>query len=414
MKSNNKQKALYVTPVVPDRYGIGIQQRSYRNLNLLTEKYQVDVIIVRNKNTTLNLDDLSVNSVTWLPVPFYSDTPNKFKKLPGSYLIWRIANLLLIPVRIVTNTAKFKAALSEIEEQQYSHAIFFRIGIAWLHQFVLKALNCKIDFATVDYDDIESIAKKRSLAITRDKFGFQKYLSVLIESKLAARHERKYVKSFDSVWVCSDIDKHKLQALPNTLAKIVTMPNTIYIPEQLPESYGTKSILILGAMNYFPNVDAVQFFCKEVFPSLKEKLGNSIQLYIVGSSPEQEVVKLAEIEGVTVAGRVESVKDYYMQADIVVVPIRFGGGTRIKILEAMGYGRTVISTTIGAEGIEGKHEKDFVIANTAKDYIVECIKYLEQPLLRHEIEANARILVKEKFGFNLAKEIFEQEITQHK
>ncbi|ARD44561.1 glycosyltransferase [Colwellia sp. PAMC 21821] len=410
MKLN--RKALYVTPVVPDRYGIGIQQRSYRNLNLLTEQYQVDVIIVNNKKTTLNFSGLNVNSVTWLSVPFYSDTPKKFKKIPGSYVIWRIANLLLIPLSIATNTAKFRVVLSEIKEQHYSYGLFFRIGVAWLHPFVLKALNCKIEYSTVDYDDIESIAKRRSLAITRNKSGFQKYLSVLIESKLAAKHERKYVKSFDSVWVCSDIDKKKLQTLPNSSAQIVAMPNTIYIPEKLPESYGTQSILILGAMSYFPNVDAVQFFCKEVLPTLKEKSGNSIQLYIVGSSPEQEVIKLDEIEGVTVTGRVESVKDYYMQADIVIVPIRFGGGTRIKILEAMGYGRTVISTTIGAEGIEGKHEKDFIIANTAEEYITACLKYLEQPLLRHEIEANARVFVKENFGFDLAKDIFEREISQ--
>jgi glycosyltransferase involved in cell wall biosynthesis len=414
MESNSKKKALYVTPVVPDRYGIGIQQRSYRNLNLLTKQYQVDVIIVKNKKTTLNLSNLNVNSVTWLPVPFYSDTPKKLQKVPGSYVIWRIANLLLIPLSIATNTAKFRTVLSELKEQQYSYALFFRIGVAWLYQFVLKVMKCKIKYAAIDYDDIESIAKSRSLAITRAKSGFQKYLSVLIESKLVSRQERKHLQAFNSVWVCSDIDKKKLQALPNTSAQIVAMPNTIYIPEKLPESYGTKSILIMGAMSYFPNVDAVQFFCKEVLPALKERSGKSIQLYIVGSSPEQEVVNLGEIDGVTVTGRVESVKEYYMQADIVIVPIRFGGGTRIKILEAMGYGRTVISTTIGAEGIEGENEKEFIIANSADDYIEACLKYLEQPKIRHEIEANARIFVKENFGFDLAKEIFEREIKLKK
>jgi glycosyltransferase involved in cell wall biosynthesis len=379
-------------------------------LNLLTEKYQVDVIIVAKSVQTLNLSDLNVKSLTWLPVPFHSDTPKFLKKAPGSYVIWRIANLMLIPLRILTNTHKFRSVLSEFREQEYSYALFFRIGVAWLHQFSLKAMNCKLEYATVDYDDIESIAKKRSLRIIREKFGFQKYLSVLIESKLVAKQETRYLQVFDSVWVCSDIDKKKLQSLPNTSAQIVAMPNTIYIPEQLPASNGTGSILILGAMSYFPNVDAAQFFCKEVLPTLKTKLGKSIQLYIVGSAPEQGVLDLGKIEGVTVTGRVESVKDYYMQADIVIVPIRFGGGTRIKILEAMGYGRTVISTTIGAEGIEGKNEKEFIIANSADDYIEACLKYLNQPLLRHTIEANARIFVKEKFGFDLAKEIYEREI----
>lgn len=414
MESNQKKKALYVTPVIPDRYGIGIQQRSYRNLNLLTEQYQVDVIIVAKSVPTLNLSDLNVKSVTWLPVPFHSDTPKCLKKVPGSYVIWRIANLMLIPLRILTNTHKFRSVLSKFKEQEYSYALFFRIGVAWLHQFISKVMDCKLEYASIDYDDIESIAKSRSLSITRDKFGFQKYLSVLIESKLVSRQETRYLQEFDSVWVCSDIDKKKLQTLPNTSAKIIAMPNTIYIPEQLPASYGTASILILGAMSYFPNVDAVQFFCKEVLPTLKRKLGDSVQLYIVGASPEQEVLKLGTIEGVTVTGRVESVQDYYMQADIVIVPIRFGGGTRIKILEAMGYGRTVISTTIGAEGIEGENEKEFIIANTADDYIEACLKYLDQPLRRHIIEANARVFVKEKFGFDLVKEIFEQEIKLKK
>jgi glycosyltransferase involved in cell wall biosynthesis len=408
--SRNREKALYITPAIPDRYGVGVQQRSYRNLNLLTEQYQVDVIIVANNEHPLNLDDLNINSVTWLPVSFHSRVPKILKKVPGSFVIWRSTNLLLIPFRIINNTSKFRTVLAEFKEQKYSYALFFRIRIAWLHQFLLKAINCTIDYTTVDFDDIESIAKRRSLNITREKFGFQKYLSDLFEIKLIIRQEQRYLKEFDSVWVCSDIDKKKLEALPNTSAQIVAMPNTIYIPEQLPANYSTGSILLLGAMNYFPNVDAAQFFCKEVLPALRTKLGKSIQLYIVGTSPEQEVVELGEIEGVTVTGRVESVKDYYMQADIVIVPIRFGGGTRIKILEAMGYGRTVISTTIGAEGIEGINETEFIIANSADDYIEACLKYLEQPKIRHEIEANARIFVKENFGFDLAKEIFEREI----
>jgi len=414
MESNQKKKALYVTPVIPDRYGIGIQQRSYRNLNLLTEQYQVDVIILAKSIPTLNLSNLNVKSVTWLPVPFHSDTPKFLKKVPGSYVIWRIANLMLIPLRIVTNTHKFRSVLSNQREQKYSYALFFRIGVAWLHQFILKAMKCKLEYTTIDYDDIESIAKSRSLSITREKFGFQKYLSVFIESKLVHRQEIQYLQEVDSVWVCSDIDKKKLQALPNTSAQIIVMPNTIYIPEQLPVSYGTESILILGAMSYFPNIDAAQFFCKEVLPSLKQKLGKSIQLFIVGSSPEEEVLKLDEIEGVTVTGRVKSVKDYYMQTDIVIVPIRFGGGTRIKILEAMGYGRTVISTTIGAEGIEGHHKKEFIIANCADDFIKACVDYLKHPLLRHEIETNARAFVENKFSFDLAKNIFEQEIKEIK
>ena len=110
-------------------------------------------------------------------------------------------------------------------------------------------------------------------------------------------------------------------------------------------------LIYIGSMDWYPNEDAVTFFADEVLPRIHEKLPN-VQFSAVGGNPSPRVQKLAADPQILVTGRVPEIKPYFAQATVFVVPLRIGSGTRLKILEALAMGKAVVSTTVGAEGLD--------------------------------------------------------------
>jgi len=120
-------------------------------------------------------------------------------------------------------------------------------------------------------------------------------------------------------------------------------------------------VVFVGAMDWEPNVDAVEYFCREIWPGVLARVPNA-HFRIVGRNPDGRVRKLAS-DSVEVTGRVPSVIDHLREAALVVVPLRIGGGTRLKIYEAMAVGKAVVSTTVGAEGLDVHHGHDILLSD---------------------------------------------------
>ena len=127
------------------------------------------------------------------------------------------------------------------------------------------------------------------------------------------------------------------------------------------ESAGPRNLVFVGSMDYFPNAEAMTSFCHGVWPQVREKISES-HLWIVGANPGPDVQALGQIPGVTVTGTVPDVRPYYQNALTAIVPLRTGGGTRLKILEAMAAGVPVISTPLGAEGLDVSPGKNILLA----------------------------------------------------
>jgi polysaccharide biosynthesis protein PslH len=120
-------------------------------------------------------------------------------------------------------------------------------------------------------------------------------------------------------------------------------------------------VVFTGAMDWEPNIDAVEYFCREVWPAILEAVPGA-RFRIVGRNPDRRVQKL-QSASIEVTGRVASVVDHLRKAAVVVVPLRIGGGTRLKIYEAMGTGKAVVSTSVGAEGLDVHNGRDIVLAD---------------------------------------------------
>jgi glycosyltransferase involved in cell wall biosynthesis len=153
-------------------------------------------------------------------------------------------------------------------------------------------------------------------------------------------------------------------------------------------------------MGYPPNVDAAVWFCTEILPVLQRKIPNLV-FKIVGRDPAPQILELGKKDSVEVTGTVTDIRSYVAGALALVVPLRSGGGTRLKILEAMAMERPVISTSVGAEGLEITPGADILIADDAGQFVRHIHSLMKSPETSNRIGKAARRLVMEKYDWRV-------------
>jgi glycosyltransferase involved in cell wall biosynthesis len=153
---------------------------------------------------------------------------------------------------------------------------------------------------------------------------------------------------------------------------------------------------------YPPNADGVRWFIRNVFPLIQKKIPG-LHLTIVGARPPRDIKNLARRNplSVTVTGYVDDLKPYLEQAMVTVVPVRVGSGMRVRLLEAFARGIPVVTTSLGAEGIEARHEEHLLIANDERVFAEQTARLLQDESLREHLIANARRLVEEKYDWRV-------------
>jgi sugar transferase (PEP-CTERM/EpsH1 system associated) len=167
------------------------------------------------------------------------------------------------------------------------------------------------------------------------------------------------------------------------------------------------TILLNGAMSYYPNVDAAGWFVDKIFPLILLRLP-STKLLIVGQNPGEEVQRLARAGQVVVTGSVPDMRDYLSQSNVVVVPLRIGHGTRLKVLEAMAAGRPVVSTSIGAEGLEAQAGKHLLLADDPTHFAANVVDILTKPRVAESIASDARQFVENLYSWPIIGEKLSQ------
>lgn len=232
-----------------------------------------------------------------------------------------------------------------------------------------------------------------------------------IESSLSSRLRRRFngawmrsyeprmTTHFDRLIAVSEDDRSALLAhAPD--ARIDVVPNGVdtHALQRLPPHDGPPALLFVGSMFYRPCVDGASWLVREILP-LVRRTHPGLEVWIVGKGPTAEVQALAGA-GVHVVGEVEDLRPYYARATIAVAPLRAGGGSRLKILEAMAYGRAVVATTIGAEGLDLTDGVHVAVADTPDAFATRIAALLEDATARTTIEDAARALVEHSFDWN--------------
>jgi glycosyltransferase involved in cell wall biosynthesis len=157
-------------------------------------------------------------------------------------------------------------------------------------------------------------------------------------------------------------------------------------------------LVLVGSFGYFPNEDAALFFGQEIWPRFVRAADRPARLSIVGSRPSPAVRRLGEKPGITVTGEVPSVTPYYDRAQAAINPIRAGGGTRIKAIEAFAHRVPLVSTTIGAEGLDAAPGRHLLVADGAEDFARACLRLVREPDLRERLATAAHDLYRERYA----------------
>lgn len=215
------------------------------------------------------------------------------------------------------------------------------------------------------------------------------------------RFEGQAAARFDAVVGVSDEDCAQLKkefGLTNVLGSVPTgVDATFFESVGKPRQAGT--IAFVGSMDYMPNQDAVAWFVRDILPPIERQIPRAT-FTVIGRNPPQRIRELAaQNPAVRVTGTVPDVRPYLAEAECAVVPLRVGGGTRIKIYEAMAAGIPVVSTRIGAEGLQVTHNENILLADSPEEFARQTIELLRQPSLRERLAASARKMVAEQFGW---------------
>lgn len=220
-------------------------------------------------------------------------------------------------------------------------------------------------------------------------------------------YERRACRTADRVIAVSAADAEALRRLVPGLEPIV-VPNGVdmeYYTPSVPLSPegtgpGARDVIFTGKMDFRPNVDAVLWFVQKVLPLIRQE-SPSTRFWIVGRDPHPRLAHLQMDPAVVLTGQVQDIRPYMVGAAVYVVPLRIGGGTRLKLLEAMAMGRAVVSTTLGCEGFELVAGQELLIADTPADFAAAVGALLRDPALRERLGRAARRFAGSRYDWRI-------------
>jgi glycosyltransferase involved in cell wall biosynthesis len=232
-----------------------------------------------------------------------------------------------------------------------------------------------------------------------------------VQARRMNRYEGDVCRAVKRVIAVSEADAHEFERRYG-LKNVGWIPTGVAVDDLTPPAHAAAAasgvdLVFVGSMDWMPNVDAMQQFVGETLPLIRRRKPGC-SLAIVGRTPPKSIRMFAERDPlITVTGTVPDVRPYLWGAAVFIVPLRVGGGTRLKIYESMAARVPVVSTTIGAEGLDVRHGESIRIADTPEDFAGQCIELLESAAARERLAATAWRLVSTRFGWERVAAEFE-------
>ncbi|MDW8055314.1 MAG: glycosyltransferase family 4 protein [Elusimicrobiota bacterium] len=368
------KKVLVLTPILPYPPDDGSRIRTYQTIKSLYKKYKIDICsfyteeddVAGAKEFLMTLCD----NVFLFPLP-------KVNKLLQKLFVYAGDKL----------TKKEISKIIEKERYDFLHVeklmMFYYVG------------NKKIP-TVLDSWGIDS-------SIAYQKFLFEKnFVKKIFELLKYLRHLICEMYILKKANFLIAITQQQVEFYKKYLKdkSIFLIPNWIDTNYFVPsEQYEKNTLIFTGIMNFYPNIDAVKFFCKEILPTIK-KIRPEVKFYIVGKNPTKEIVEINNSKDIIVTGKVSDVKEYLNKAEIFVSPLRMGSGLRNKILEAMSCGKPIVATSHSCEGLNVKNGEHLLIADTPEEFVDKVLLLLNNKNLNNYLSNNARMFVIENFSIS--------------
>lgn len=375
----------------------GSKIRIYNVCKILSQDYQVDLLVIDDKQVTQEqLQELKKICARVITFTFRS-MRFKINTLRG----------LSSTEPLQTYYYYFASVQKWIDMHHDDYDLLFCFHIR-MARYIRKIVNKP---KVIDFIDATSINYREAIGKGRGIWS----LIYPIESSRTLVYELKMLRAFDKAFITSPFDKAYLDnnsghSNQNLVVLPMGVKDELFSRVNEFQSKEEDWIVFLGKMNYAPNVDAVIYFAREVFPWVKRDANT--KFFIVGTNPAKEVLQLCKVNGVEVTGFVKDPYAYLERAKVVVAPIRFGAGIQTKVLEAMALRKVVVTTSKATRGIEGEDGKHFVVADDKEEMARRILTLLDNAELRKKIGEDARQLIEEKYrwdivGGKLLKEIEE-------
>ena len=359
----------------------GGKLRTYHILRHLSANHDVTYLSYYGGSQDLNYER-EISTVLPGAIPFFTGIPT-----PAGF------NRVFDYVRRLPNSAP------------YSVSRFAAVGVRqmlrkWIPQRNFDMIICDFLAPTPNFPrylatpcvlfqhNVESVLWKRRVQF-ESKFVHRMVAN--IECAKMVRYEARQIRRFHHTFVVSERDREAISTIvePSRISVIPTgvdLTRYSYDPQSRPAG---PLVVFVGFMDWEPNIDGMEYFCGQIWPRVLERLPDA-RFRIVGRDPRPSVKKLAS-PSIEVTGTVPSIINHLRDAAVVVVPLRIGSGTRLKIYEGMAMGKAMVSTTVGAEGLDVQHGKDILLADQPEQF-ADCIVTLlrdENERRRYEVAAAA-------------------------
>ncbi|MEI9953230.1 MAG: glycosyltransferase family 4 protein [Pseudomonadota bacterium] len=385
-------KILFVTPFLPSPPRFGGQRRLDGLMRGLAQKHEVDVISFNRtdewEHSSIEATRKYCREVVTLSNLDLVDTREK-----RTMQLRSLASLHSFEHLLAARRSDFQQGFDRLLAHNRYDVVQFEF--VWMSAFRFDRRAASAPIFVLDEHNVEYDILKRT---TGTASGVTRQVYNALNWRKLAREEHTAWRRFDGVTLTSRRDEELVQKdIPGTRTAVV--PNGVDLTE-FSVSVGSgeaDSLLYFGAINYFPNQEAVIYFIDHIFPRIRQRRPRA-KFRIVGPGAPESVLS-RQGNGVEVVGMVDQVAPYIEQASAVVVPLRIGGGTRLKIVEALAKGKPVISTRLGAEGLDVVHDESLLLADDPEDFADQVERVLGDPDLAARLGARGRRLMEEQYSW---------------
>jgi glycosyltransferase involved in cell wall biosynthesis len=385
-------KILFVSPFLPSPPRFGGQRRLDGLARELARKHEVSFVAFNRADEHMDLT-LDTTRSYCKEVVFRTEPNPDGTRDKRTLQLRSLASLKSYEYLNFSRRVDFQVALDEMLETRQFDVVQYEF--CQMAPFTFRRLGPKPPVFVLDEHNIEYDVLKRTASASRQ--ASRLVYNAVNWRKLAAE-ERSAWRLFDGITFTSKRDQEFVaREVPS--ARTAVIPNGVDVDtfaiSEAPVEPGT--ILFFGAINYFPNEDGVVYFVDEILPRVRAERA-STRFLVLGPGAHEPVLSRSG-NGVEILGMVDDVGPYIDRAEVVVVPLRIGGGTRLKIVEALSKGKAVISTRLGAEGIDVEHEKNILLADDPESFAKAVSRVLGDPELRQRLGREGRKLMEERYSW---------------
>jgi glycosyltransferase involved in cell wall biosynthesis len=305
--------------------------------------------------------------------------------------------------------------------QTYSPRMQDLVDRAVPHHDAALALQCGAALYLTKHSTIPRVFDEAEVGVIRDGFrthppGLARYRRGLTWWKYG-HFIRHLVDLFDRTTTVSEVERQHLADAHCNASALRIVPNGVDRQELKRKNEPRPGRMIYsGSVTYSANLDAVRYFARDIFPVIRQ--ARPATFVITGSTGDTDVSDLLADGTITLTGRVADAAHLVAHSSVAVVPLRIGGGTRLKILEAMAVGTPVVTTSKGAEGLDVEHGENILIADSPEAFAKAVLRVLDDFVLRARLAANGRRLVERLYTWdrigNLLEEVIDEARTVHR